>query len=158
MRHTLLFGKKSNVFPLPRTFTLRWPGPIYWMFSSFFFKVWLNELSVEMKETLRHLLNECLSVGRKGAVDPLHYPSQVHTQTLKYLTDLKSSDTGSHSCFKWLNYGKNDLISRLGQMKPKCHLFFTKLWRMCMFYVFYVWCRFSAWLSKSSLLTMWKEL
>ncbi|KAM4743047.1 cytoplasmic dynein 2 heavy chain 1 isoform 3-T4 [Anableps anableps] len=40
-------------------------------------EVWLSELSVEMKETLKHLLNECLSVGRKGEVDPSRYPSQI---------------------------------------------------------------------------------
>uniref|UniRef100_A0A671UTR1 Cytoplasmic dynein 2 heavy chain 1 n=1 Tax=Sparus aurata TaxID=8175 RepID=A0A671UTR1_SPAAU len=40
-------------------------------------EVWLSELSVEMKETLKHLLYECLSAGRKGAVDPSRYPSQI---------------------------------------------------------------------------------
>ncbi|XP_047247257.1 cytoplasmic dynein 2 heavy chain 1 isoform X2 [Girardinichthys multiradiatus] len=40
-------------------------------------EVWLSELSVEMKETLKHLLNECLSVGRKGEVDPSRFPSQI---------------------------------------------------------------------------------
>ncbi|XP_036005544.1 cytoplasmic dynein 2 heavy chain 1 isoform X1 [Fundulus heteroclitus] len=40
-------------------------------------EVWLNELSVEMKETLKHLLNDCMSVGRKGQVDPSRYPSQI---------------------------------------------------------------------------------
>ncbi|KAK5608849.1 Cytoplasmic dynein 2 heavy chain 1 [Crenichthys baileyi] len=40
-------------------------------------EVWLSELSVEMKETLKHLLNECLSVGRTGEVDPSRFPSQI---------------------------------------------------------------------------------
>ncbi|KAK2847119.1 hypothetical protein Q5P01_010118 [Channa striata] len=40
-------------------------------------EVWLNELSVEMKETLKHLLHECVSVGKKGEVDPSLYPSQI---------------------------------------------------------------------------------
>ncbi|XP_008299945.1 cytoplasmic dynein 2 heavy chain 1 [Stegastes partitus] len=40
-------------------------------------EVWLSELSVEMKETLKHLLYECLSAGRKGSVDPSRYPSQI---------------------------------------------------------------------------------
>uniref|UniRef100_A0A8C9YPH8 Cytoplasmic dynein 2 heavy chain 1 n=1 Tax=Sander lucioperca TaxID=283035 RepID=A0A8C9YPH8_SANLU len=40
-------------------------------------EVWLSELSVEMKETLKHLLYECLSAGKKGEVDPSHYPSQI---------------------------------------------------------------------------------
>lgn len=41
------------------------------------FQVWLSELSAEMKETLKQLLYECVSAGRKGAVDPSRYPSQV---------------------------------------------------------------------------------
>ncbi|KAF3692878.1 Cytoplasmic dynein 2 heavy chain 1 [Channa argus] len=40
-------------------------------------EVWLNELSVEMKETLKHLLYECVSAGKKGEVDPSRYPSQI---------------------------------------------------------------------------------
>uniref|UniRef100_A0A3Q1BV91 Cytoplasmic dynein 2 heavy chain 1 n=1 Tax=Amphiprion ocellaris TaxID=80972 RepID=A0A3Q1BV91_AMPOC len=40
-------------------------------------EAWLSELSAEMKETLKHLLYECLSAGRKGAVDPSRYPSQI---------------------------------------------------------------------------------
>ncbi|XP_061575223.1 dynein cytoplasmic 2 heavy chain 1 isoform X3 [Cololabis saira] len=40
-------------------------------------EVWLSELSVEMKETLKHLLYECLLAGRKGNVDPSRYPSQI---------------------------------------------------------------------------------
>ncbi|TMS07235.1 Cytoplasmic dynein 2 heavy chain 1 [Larimichthys crocea] len=38
---------------------------------------WLSELSVEMKETLKHLLYECLSAGKKGELDPSRYPSQI---------------------------------------------------------------------------------
>uniref|UniRef100_A0A4W6FB67 Cytoplasmic dynein 2 heavy chain 1 n=1 Tax=Lates calcarifer TaxID=8187 RepID=A0A4W6FB67_LATCA len=40
-------------------------------------EVWLSELSVEMKETLKHLLYECVSAGKKGEVDPSRYPSQI---------------------------------------------------------------------------------
>ncbi|XP_075905861.1 cytoplasmic dynein 2 heavy chain 1 [Nelusetta ayraudi] len=40
-------------------------------------EVWLSELSAEMKETLKQLLYECLSAGRKGGVDPSRYPSQI---------------------------------------------------------------------------------
>uniref|UniRef100_A0A3Q3KJ04 Cytoplasmic dynein 2 heavy chain 1 n=1 Tax=Monopterus albus TaxID=43700 RepID=A0A3Q3KJ04_MONAL len=40
-------------------------------------EVWLSELSVEMKATLKHLLHECVSAGTKGEVDPLLYPSQI---------------------------------------------------------------------------------
>ncbi|KAM9359311.1 cytoplasmic dynein 2 heavy chain 1 isoform 6-T6 [Symphorus nematophorus] len=38
---------------------------------------WLSELSVEMKQTLKHLLYECVSAGKKGSVDPSRYPSQI---------------------------------------------------------------------------------
>ncbi|XP_071781183.2 cytoplasmic dynein 2 heavy chain 1 [Centroberyx gerrardi] len=40
-------------------------------------EVWLSELSAEMKETLKHLLYECVSAGKKGEVDPSRYPSQI---------------------------------------------------------------------------------
>ena len=42
-------------------------------------EAWLNDLSKEMKSTLKHLLVECVKVGRKndGSLDPLKYPSQV---------------------------------------------------------------------------------
>uniref|UniRef100_H2M4S9 Cytoplasmic dynein 2 heavy chain 1 n=1 Tax=Oryzias latipes TaxID=8090 RepID=H2M4S9_ORYLA len=40
-------------------------------------EVWLGELSVQMKETLKHLLYECLMAVKKGNVDPLRYPSQI---------------------------------------------------------------------------------
>uniref|UniRef100_A0A3Q3WZD5 Cytoplasmic dynein 2 heavy chain 1 n=1 Tax=Mola mola TaxID=94237 RepID=A0A3Q3WZD5_MOLML len=40
-------------------------------------EVWLSELSVEMKETLKRLLYECVSAGKKGEVDPSRYPSQI---------------------------------------------------------------------------------
>ncbi|XP_068440329.1 cytoplasmic dynein 2 heavy chain 1 isoform X1 [Clinocottus analis] len=40
-------------------------------------EVWLSELSVEMKETLKHLLYECLSAGKKGELDPSCFPSQI---------------------------------------------------------------------------------
>ena len=40
---------------------------------------WLNDLSKEMKNTLRQLLIECVTLGRKkdGSLDPLKYPSQI---------------------------------------------------------------------------------
>ncbi|XP_077466766.1 cytoplasmic dynein 2 heavy chain 1 isoform X1 [Stigmatopora argus] len=38
---------------------------------------WLNELSKEMKGTLREMLYECVTAGKKGDVDPSRYPSQV---------------------------------------------------------------------------------
>ncbi|KAI3354358.1 hypothetical protein L3Q82_018881, partial [Scortum barcoo] len=40
-------------------------------------KLWCRALcKCEMKETLKHLLCECLSAGKKGEVDPSRYPSQ----------------------------------------------------------------------------------
>ncbi|XP_055023019.1 cytoplasmic dynein 2 heavy chain 1 [Boleophthalmus pectinirostris] len=38
---------------------------------------WLGQLSAEMKETLKHLLYECVLAGKKGQVDPSRYPSQI---------------------------------------------------------------------------------
>uniref|UniRef100_A0AAV2J329 Cytoplasmic dynein 2 heavy chain 1 n=1 Tax=Knipowitschia caucasica TaxID=637954 RepID=A0AAV2J329_KNICA len=38
---------------------------------------WLGQLSSEMKDTLKHLLHKCILDGKKGAIDPLHYPSQI---------------------------------------------------------------------------------
>ena len=40
---------------------------------------WLNQLSKEMKNTLKQQLEECVAEGRKanGSLDPLKYPSQV---------------------------------------------------------------------------------
>ncbi|XP_024132434.1 cytoplasmic dynein 2 heavy chain 1 [Oryzias melastigma] len=40
-------------------------------------EVWLGELSMQMKETLKHLLYECLMAAKKGDVDPSRYPSQI---------------------------------------------------------------------------------
>ncbi|XP_037123246.1 cytoplasmic dynein 2 heavy chain 1 isoform X1 [Syngnathus acus] len=40
-------------------------------------EVWLNELSKEMKGTLREMLYECVTAGKKGDVDPSRYPSQI---------------------------------------------------------------------------------
>ena len=40
---------------------------------------WLNELSNEMKNTLKHQLVDCVNEGKKedGSLDPLKYPSQI---------------------------------------------------------------------------------
>ncbi|KAG7470921.1 hypothetical protein MATL_G00119020 [Megalops atlanticus] len=40
-------------------------------------EVWLGDLSTEMKETLKHLLRECVTAGKRGDVDPSRYPSQI---------------------------------------------------------------------------------
>lgn len=41
-------------------------------------EVWLSNLADEMKDTLKHLLFECLNAGRGGqSVDPRKFPSQV---------------------------------------------------------------------------------
>uniref|UniRef100_A0A4W3JMF3 Cytoplasmic dynein 2 heavy chain 1 n=1 Tax=Callorhinchus milii TaxID=7868 RepID=A0A4W3JMF3_CALMI len=42
-------------------------------------EVWLSNLAKEMKETLKYLLVECITAGKKsrGAIDPSHFPSQI---------------------------------------------------------------------------------
>jgi hypothetical protein len=39
----------------------------------------LNDLALEMKQTLKQLLKECVTAGRssQGAIDPSLFPSQV---------------------------------------------------------------------------------
>ncbi|XP_047450013.1 cytoplasmic dynein 2 heavy chain 1 isoform X3 [Mugil cephalus] len=56
-------------------------------------EVWLNELSVEMKETLKHLLYECVTAGRKGEVDPSRYPSQILclAEQIQFTEDVERS-------------------------------------------------------------------
>ena len=41
-------------------------------------EVWLQLLADEMKDTLKEMLFECLSAGKRGnAVNPADFPSQV---------------------------------------------------------------------------------
>jgi len=41
-------------------------------------QVWLSALASEMKNTLQHLLRECLAESSKGSgLDPVKYPSQI---------------------------------------------------------------------------------
>ncbi|XP_072467338.1 cytoplasmic dynein 2 heavy chain 1 isoform X1 [Notamacropus eugenii] len=42
-------------------------------------EIWLNGLAMEMKETLKQLLIECVTTGRssQGAIDPSLFPSQI---------------------------------------------------------------------------------
>ncbi|KAG0418554.1 hypothetical protein HPB47_004758 [Ixodes persulcatus] len=43
-------------------------------------EVWLNDLAVQMKETLQQLLTDCLNARKKGSAegqDPSQYPSQI---------------------------------------------------------------------------------
>ncbi|XP_061923239.1 dynein cytoplasmic 2 heavy chain 1 isoform X1 [Entelurus aequoreus] len=40
-------------------------------------EVWLNDLSNEMKETLKQMLHECVTAAKQGEVDPSRYPSQI---------------------------------------------------------------------------------
>lgn len=46
---------------------------------SIHFQAWLNDLALEMKQTLKQLLKECITAGRssQGAIDPSLFPSQV---------------------------------------------------------------------------------
>lgn len=45
----------------------------------FYFQTWLNDLALEMKQTLKQLLVECVTAGQssQGAIDPSLFPSQV---------------------------------------------------------------------------------
>ncbi|MFT7803200.1 cytoplasmic dynein 2 heavy chain 1 [Arapaima gigas] len=56
-------------------------------------EVWLSDLSSEMKETLRHLLCECVAAGKKGAVDPSLYPSQILclAEQIQFTEDVESA-------------------------------------------------------------------
>ncbi|XP_017286523.1 cytoplasmic dynein 2 heavy chain 1 isoform X3 [Kryptolebias marmoratus] len=61
-------------------------------------EVWLSELSVEMKETLKHLLHECLSAGRRGEVDPSRYPSQILclAEQIQFTEDVERAIKGQN--------------------------------------------------------------
>ncbi|XP_028320044.1 cytoplasmic dynein 2 heavy chain 1 isoform X2 [Gouania willdenowi] len=56
-------------------------------------EAWLSELSVEMKETLKHLLCECLFAGKKGEVDPSRFPSQILclAEQIQFTEDVEKS-------------------------------------------------------------------
>lgn len=52
---------------------------MYHSFFKSFWQVWLNSLALEMKETLKKMLIDCVDAGKKseGTIDPSLFPSQV---------------------------------------------------------------------------------
>ncbi|KAM6946318.1 LOW QUALITY PROTEIN: cytoplasmic dynein 2 heavy chain 1 [Aplochiton taeniatus] len=56
-------------------------------------ELWLSELSTEMKETLKHLLCECVSAGRTGELDPSRFPSQILclAQQIQFTEDVEKA-------------------------------------------------------------------
>ncbi|RXM28913.1 Cytoplasmic dynein 2 heavy chain 1 [Acipenser ruthenus] len=40
-------------------------------------EVWLSDLASEMKETLKQLLFDCVTAGRRSGIDPSRFPSQI---------------------------------------------------------------------------------
>ncbi|KAJ8280434.1 hypothetical protein GJAV_G00054510 [Gymnothorax javanicus] len=56
-------------------------------------EVWLCNLSTEMKETLKQLLCECVTAGKRGDVDPSRYPSQILclAEQIQFTEDVESA-------------------------------------------------------------------
>ncbi|MGH0159576.1 UNVERIFIED_CONTAM: hypothetical protein FKN15_075087 [Acipenser sinensis] len=52
-------------------------------------EVWLSDLASEMKETLKQLLFDCVTAGRRSGIDPSRFPSQGNAAKLVHtpLTD-----------------------------------------------------------------------
>lgn len=144
------FIKDVNILPL----FVHLKMTAHTLFTSF--QAWLSELSEEMKETLKHLLHECLTAGRKGEVDPSRYPSQVPTNIyskqyyffLFFVNVLKSMQ---HLC--WFVYIAALLFFPYYKHFHKlCTFLNIRTWA-----ILYFLCRFCVWLSRSSLQKMWKE-
>ncbi|XP_019521077.1 PREDICTED: cytoplasmic dynein 2 heavy chain 1 [Hipposideros armiger] len=58
-------------------------------------EAWLNDLALEMKQTLKHLLTECLTTGQRsqGAIDPSLFPSQILclAEHIKFTEDVENA-------------------------------------------------------------------
>lgn len=56
-----------------------------------FSQVWLNGLALEMKETLKKMLLDCIDAGKKsqGSIDPSLFPSQVVDDPIAPLCSLR---------------------------------------------------------------------
>lgn len=56
-----------------------------------FFQVWLNGLALEMKETLKKMLLDCVDAGKKSqrSIDPSLFPSQVVDDPIAPLCSLR---------------------------------------------------------------------
>ncbi|OXB57863.1 hypothetical protein ASZ78_016437 [Callipepla squamata] len=58
-------------------------------------EVWLNSLAVEMKETLKKMLIDCVDAGKKseGSIDPSLFPSQILSlaEQIQFTEDVESA-------------------------------------------------------------------
>ncbi|TRY83670.1 hypothetical protein DNTS_027964 [Danionella cerebrum] len=56
-------------------------------------EVWLSALSTEMKNTLKHLLSDCVNAGKRGNVDPTRFPSQILclAEQIGFTADVENS-------------------------------------------------------------------
>ncbi|KAL1260293.1 hypothetical protein QQF64_008120, partial [Cirrhinus molitorella] len=56
-------------------------------------EVWLSALATEMKNTLKHLLCECVNAGKKGNVDPTRFPSQILclAEQIQFTADVENA-------------------------------------------------------------------
>ncbi|XP_030099868.1 cytoplasmic dynein 2 heavy chain 1 isoform X1 [Mus musculus] len=58
-------------------------------------EAWLNDLALEMKQTLKQLLKECVTAGRssQGAIDPSLFPSQILclAEQIKFTEDVENA-------------------------------------------------------------------
>uniref|UniRef100_A0A8C0I8A9 Cytoplasmic dynein 2 heavy chain 1 n=1 Tax=Bubo bubo TaxID=30461 RepID=A0A8C0I8A9_BUBBB len=58
-------------------------------------EVWLNSLALEMKETLKKLLIDCVDAGKKsqGSIDPSLFPSQILSlaEQIQFTEDVESA-------------------------------------------------------------------
>uniref|UniRef100_A0A9J7YQK8 Cytoplasmic dynein 2 heavy chain 1 n=1 Tax=Cyprinus carpio carpio TaxID=630221 RepID=A0A9J7YQK8_CYPCA len=56
-------------------------------------EVWLSALSTEMKNTLKHLLCECVDAGKRGNVDPTRFPSQILclAEQIQFTADVENA-------------------------------------------------------------------
>uniref|UniRef100_A0A672SRC3 Dynein cytoplasmic 2 heavy chain 1 n=1 Tax=Sinocyclocheilus grahami TaxID=75366 RepID=A0A672SRC3_SINGR len=56
-------------------------------------EVWLSALSTEMKNTLKHLLCDCVNAGKRGNVDPTRFPSQILclAEQIQFTADVENA-------------------------------------------------------------------
>ncbi|KAG8523219.1 Cytoplasmic dynein 2 heavy chain 1, partial [Galemys pyrenaicus] len=58
-------------------------------------EIWLNDLALEMKQTLKQLLTECFTTGRssQGTIDPSLFPSQILclAEQIKFTEDTENA-------------------------------------------------------------------
>ncbi|XP_059389920.1 dynein cytoplasmic 2 heavy chain 1 isoform X1 [Carassius carassius] len=56
-------------------------------------EVWLSALSTEMKNTLKHLLCDCVDAAKRGNVDPTRFPAQVLclAEQIQFTADVENA-------------------------------------------------------------------